>query len=45
MSREGQEDTLAVNTIFRILPDDKFVRVGPDRWRLDEDLRVFDPLP
>lgn len=40
--REGQEDDLQVDTVFHILSEASFVKVGSGRWRLDEDLSVYD---
>jgi hypothetical protein len=42
INREGQEDNLAVDTIFHVISDENFVKAGSGRWRLDEDLSVYD---
>jgi hypothetical protein len=31
-----------VDTVFHILSEASFVKVGSGRWRLDEDLSVYD---
>jgi len=40
ITREGQEDDLAIDTIFHILSTDGFIATK-GLWRLEEDLSVY----